>query len=139
MYSRNFEDRESGGQDGGLRSQRDREISGRIPADYNGEMIKKRAPEPREEKPPCAVQQEEARCSTCERCMPDPAPCCPPQRPSKRRGLLGGLFGGDMETDDLLLLGLAFLLLTNNRDRDCDDGERDDIFLLLAMLFIIGM
>ncbi len=138
MYSRNFDDRESGGQDGGLRSQRDREISGRIPADYNGEMLKKRTPEPCEEKPSCAVQQEEVRCSTCERRMSEPAPC-PPQRPSKRRGLLGGLFGGDMETDDLLLLGLAFLLLTNNRDRDCDDGERDDIFLLLAMLFIIGM
>ena len=139
MYSRNFDDRDSGVQDTGSRMQRDRDIPGRIPADYNGEMLKKRAPEPCEEKLSCTPQSEEGvRCSTCEHRPADPAPC-PPSRPPKRKGLLSGLFGGDMESDDLLLLGLAFLLLTNNRDRDCEDGERDDIFLLLAMLFIIGL
>lgn len=72
---------------------------------------------------------------------PTPPPGPPPHHPAPPphgdaggRDLLGQLLGGlhlrQLETDDLLLLGIAWLLLRENGD--------EDLFLILAALFFLG-
>ena len=71
---------------------------------------------------------------------PGPLPPPPPGPPVHNRpapgdgGLLSGLLGGlrlqRLETDDLLLLGIAWLVLRESGD--------EDLFLIPAVLFLLG-
>lgn len=75
-----------------------------------------------------------------DQCERPPGPPCEPPKPPKppeSKGLLGGLFGklGGIELDDILLLGLIFLL-ANGRGDDCENS--DDLLLILGLLFFMG-
>lgn len=63
---------------------------------------------------------------------------CKHERPrEEHQGLLGGLLSrfGNFELDDLLLLGLIFLL-SSNRGNDCENS--DDLLLILGLLLFMG-
>ena len=65
-------------------------------------------------------------------------PPCKHERPrEEHQGLLGGLLSrfGNFELDDLLLLGLIFLL-SSNRGNDCENS--DDLLLILGLLLFMG-
>ncbi len=74
-------------------------------------------------------------------CRPEP-PCPSDHRDEHRRGkhddkgILGGLLGrfGNFDLDDLLLLGLIFLLANGRGDSD----NSDDLLLILGLLFFMG-
>ena len=58
--------------------------------------------------------------------------------PPRRGGLFDDLiarFSRGFELDDLILIGLFFLLLRSGEDRG---GDRDELILLLALLFFTG-
>lgn len=66
-------------------------------------------------------------------------PPCKHERPrEEHQGLLGGLLSrfGNFELDDLLLLGLIFLL-SSNRGNDCENS--DDLLLILGLLLFMGI
>ena len=62
---------------------------------------------------------------------------CRDEQKSDRGGLIGSLFGRlrNLELDDLLLLGL-FFLIANDRDGGCENS--DDLLLILGLLFFMG-
>lgn len=67
---------------------------------------------------------------------PTSAPTLASGPSEKRGGLLDGLFGGlhslkDLKTDDLLLLAIGFLLLTDQ------DGANNDLLILLVGLLLL--
>ena len=97
--------------------------------------------------PPCQPQfggQCQENCQPPDNDLPcRPEPPCPPDhrdepRHGKRndKGLFGGLLGrfGNFELDDLLLLGLVFLLANGRGDSD----NSDDLLLILGLLFFMG-
>ena len=72
-----------------------------------------------------------------EQCEHFDPPCKHERQCEEHQGLLGGLLSrfGNFELDDLLLLGLIFLL-SSNRGNDCENS--DDLLLILGLLLFMG-
>ena len=74
-----------------------------------------------------AFAEEERGCE--EYPAPDPCEKAPPPPPPPSRGLLDGLLPFHLKGDDLLLLGLALLLLS--------EGCEDEVLPLLLLFLLI--
>lgn len=136
------------------------EISVELPRDYSGNAFSSfsqyqtpplRGPrvqppcEPkREEHPPECREKEECTKDECEKCECEKDECkkeeecckpepidCPPQKKSFGLEGLKGIFGGNIGLEELLLLGVIFLIFT---DEDLRDNEL--LICLLLILFI---
>ena len=95
------------------------------PENYNGTFIDKMPDRPPPEMPECEPPCHE----------PPELPCTPDKQ--RKDGILGGLLGkfGNFELDDLLLLGLIFLLVSNRSD---ESENSDDLLLILGLLLFMG-
>ena len=107
------------------------------PENYSGTFIgQQNCPDRPPENPECPPEP------SCDQ-PPFPPACQDDRRPEKpceppeKRGILGSLFGknSSLEIDDILLLGLIFLL-ANGRGDDCENS--DDLLLILGLLFFMG-
>ena len=114
MYSRSFSDKPH------------------LPPEYGGTALAQNEERGRadcKKEPPCRPHEQQAH-TPCD--MPHDAPCDgggghrPP--PPPERGLLSHLLPFDIKSDDLLLLGIALLLLS--------DGCEDE-YLPLLLLFLL--
>ena len=105
-----------------------------IPRDYSGNAFTPFAPK-REPIEACTqIEKREEKCPEREEC---PCDICPPAECEKEKcpsfGLSGlkGIFGGNIGLEELLLLGVIFLIFTDN---DLRDNEL--LICLLLILFI---
>ncbi len=103
----------------------------RPPENYSGTFIE-----------PPYDQSEERNCNE-NPSRPPETPICPPPRPPEpceKNGIFGGLLSrlGNFGSDDLLLFGLIFILLTNQSNATENGGNSDDLLLILALLLIMG-
>ena len=117
------------------------EITVELPRDYSGNAFSPFPP--RREPPVCASEVppcEERREAECipdkrEECEKSPVPICPEKechnRESRPPALLGlgSLFGGNIGLEELLLLGVIFLIFTDESLRDSE--------LLICLLLIL--
>ena len=118
------------------------EIAVELPRDYSGNAF---SPFPPRREPParaseiahCGEKREECAPQKAEECSLCPPPECLPEECGHREGKppilagLGNIFGGNLGLEELLLLGVIFLIFT-------DEGLRDSELLicLLLILFI---
>ncbi len=137
MYARSYDE-------GEVQSFRRGEYN--IPANYRGNAFTADEPPIIEAEPPksaanetqnISVEAAEPKCDdahdVCECACKD----CRESKQAPREGLLRGIlshFERGFEFDDLLLLGLAFLILQGSDD----SKSRDEMILILAFLFLCG-
>ena len=98
-----------------------------LPRDYSGNAFAPFLP-PREPK----IEQREEKCPEREECPPESFPpdeCEKEKFPSLGLSGLKGLLGGNIGLEELLLLGVIFLIFTDNELRDSE--------LLICLLLIL--
>ena len=94
---------------GGIKS--DGQLYGIRPEELTAETVRRA---PHEEMPP-----------------PPPPPCEHQEKEKEKKGLLNLSFLHDLKTEDLLLLAIGFLLLTDNGD------DNNDLLILLVGLLLL--
>jgi hypothetical protein len=103
-----------------------------LPRDYSGNAFTPFVPI-REPKEACAkIEAKEEKCPEREECpcsSVEPAECGKEKSPSLGLSGLKGILGGNIGLEELLLLGVIFLIFTDNELRDSE--------LLICLLLIL--